>query len=182
MKFYVARHGETQWNALSKICGRTDIDLTEKGENQAHELGKRMKAEGKIPDVMVVSPMRRAQATAKAVLSELDKKDIEFITDDRLIEMNYGTYEGKDRNLQGFLENKGNFAMKYPEGESQMMVAARVYTLIDELKEKYHGKTVMLVCHGGVCRVIHTYFHDMDNKEFLKWSATNCCLTEYETD
>ncbi len=182
MKLYVARHGETEWNSLDKICGRTDLNLTEKGICQAHDLGKRMREENKIPDVIIVSPMKRAQQTARAVLEELPKKDIEFFTDERLIEMDYGIYEGMPRLTEGFLENKGNFAVKYPNGESQLMAAARVYPLIDEIKAKYKDKTVMLVCHGGICRIIHTYFNNLPNSEFLKWSATNCCLSEYETD
>lgn len=93
MKLYVARHGETEWNSLDKICGRTDLNLTEKGISQAHELGKRMREESKIPDIIIVSPMKRAQQTARAVLEELPKKDIEFLTDERLIEMDYGIYE-----------------------------------------------------------------------------------------
>ena len=39
MIFYVARHGETEWNALDKVCGRTDIPLTEKGMEQAKAMG-----------------------------------------------------------------------------------------------------------------------------------------------
>ncbi len=182
MKLYAARHGETEWNSLDKICGRTDLNLTEKGINQAHDLGKRMARENKIPDVMVVSPMKRAQQTARAVLEELPKKDIIYLTDQRLIEMNYGIYEGMPRLTEGFLENKGNLAVKYPGGESQLMAAARVYPLIDELKEKYPDKTVMLVCHGGICRIIHTYFQNLSNADFLKWTAKNCSLSEYETE
>ena len=40
MKIYAARHGETEWNRLNKVCGRTDLDLTEKGEAQLLEYRK----------------------------------------------------------------------------------------------------------------------------------------------
>ena len=40
MKLYVTRHGETTWNAANKVCGRTDVDLTEKGREQARALGE----------------------------------------------------------------------------------------------------------------------------------------------
>ena len=43
MKFYVTRHGEAVWNVDNKICGRTDVELTEKGYAQAEELAERVK-------------------------------------------------------------------------------------------------------------------------------------------
>ena len=58
MKIYAARHGETEWNALNKVCGRTDIDLTANGIEQARKLA--LKAEGKGITVIISSPMIRA--------------------------------------------------------------------------------------------------------------------------
>ena len=51
---------------------------------------------------------------------------------------------------------------------------------IEEIKEKYSDKTVLLVCHGGVCRVLRTYFVDMTNDEFFHYSPGNCDMQEYE--
>ena len=59
------------------------------------------------------------------------------VIDDRLIEQDYGIYEGVDRQNPDFLANKRNFAFRYPNGKSMMQVAARVYPLLEELKEKY---------------------------------------------
>ena len=174
MKIYFTRHGETQWNALNKICGLTDIDLTERGVMQAKELAEKL-ADKKI-DIIIASPMKRAQQTAKIVA---EKCPAPIMTDERLIEQNYGIYEGEDRKCEGFLNNKRNFAYKYPQGESMMQVAARVYHLIDEIKEKYAGKTVLCVCHGGVCRVANTYFRDVTNDEYFHYSLENCGLEEY---
>lgn len=175
MKIYFTRHGQTEWNALNKICGLTDINLTETGILQAKELAE--KVADKNIDLIIASPMKRAQATAKIVA---EKCNIPIQTDDRLIEQNYGIYEGEDRKNAGFLNNKRNFAYRYPEGESMMQVAARVYSLIDEVKEKYTDKTILFVCHGGVCRVANTYFKDMTNDEFFQYSLENCGLEEYE--
>ena len=175
MKIYFTRHGETEWNALNKICGLTDIDLTEKGIEQAKELADKL-ADKKI-DLMIASPMKRAQATAKIIA---EKCNVPILIDARLTEQNYGIYEGEDRKCDGFLNNKRHFAYKYPQGESMMQVAARVYSLIDEIKEKYTDKTVLCVCHGGVCRVANTYFKDMTNDEYFNYSLENCGLEEYE--
>ena len=92
MKLYVARHGETQWNAENKICGRTDIPLNERGMEQAKLLAERM-ANEKV-DLIIASTMIRARQTAAAVS---DKMCIPVLTDSRFIEQNFGIYEGKDR-------------------------------------------------------------------------------------
>lgn len=178
MKFYVARHGQTEWNALNKICGRTDIPLTEVGEEQARAMGAKLK--GKKIDLVVVSPMIRAQQTARIAAQEAGIPESIMVTDERLIEQDYGIYEGMDRLTEGFLNNKKNFACKYPGGESQLLVAQRTYNLIDELRKLHPDKNILLVCHGGVCRVINTYFNDIKNEDFARWGAANSSFIEYE--
>jgi len=175
MMVYVARHGQTQWNLEDKVCGRTDLPLTELGLSQAELLAERTK-ELKI-DLIISSPMLRARQTAvpTAALHKLP-----VLVDDRLIEQNYGIYEGVSRFDEGFLSNKRHFAYRYPGGESMMDVAHRVYGLLEEIKEKYAGKNILLVCHGGVCRVIRTYFEDMTNDEYFHYSEENAAIREYE--
>ena len=175
MKLYVTRHGETTWNALNKVCGLTDVPLTENGIAQAKALGEKL-ANEKI-DVILASPLSRAQITASYVA---ERCSLPVITEDRLIEQIYGIYEGVDRYHEGFLSNKRCFAFRYPGGESMMDVAARTYTLIEEIREKYAGKNVLFVCHGGVCRVIKTYFCDMTNDEFFYYGQSNCGYEVYE--
>ena len=173
--FFVTRHGETEWNVLNKVCGRTEVELTDKGTRQAAELADRL-SDKKI-DVIIVSPMKRAVETGRIIAERCGISDFEV--DDRLIEQDYGIYEGVDRKDQGFLGNKRNFAFRYPGGESMMQVAYRTYGLIEELRERFEGKNVLIVCHGGVCRVINTYFRDMSNEEFFYYSLENCGLEEY---
>lgn len=175
MKLYVARHGETEWNALNKICGRTDIPLTERGLEQAKLLAANMT--DKQLDVIIASPMIRAQQTAAAVSEVID---VPVLTDERLIEQNFGDFEGLDRGTPEYLANKRQFAYRYPGGESQMDVAYRVYGLIEELKGKYPDKNVLLVCHGGVCRSVRTYFVDMTNDEYFLYSEENAASKVYE--
>lgn len=174
MKLYVARHGQTLWNLEDKVCGRTDLPLTELGQDQAQLLAQRTK-ELKI-DLIISSPMLRARQTAAPAA---EQHGLEVLTDDRLIEQNYGIYEGVSRFDDGFLGNKRHFAYRYPGGESMMDVAYRVYSLLEEIKGKYTGKNVLLVCHGGVCRVIRTYFEDMTNDEYFHYSEENAAVREY---
>ena len=175
MKLYVARHGQTQWNLMNKVCGRTDLPLTELGMEQAEALALRTK---ELPiDRIVCSPMLRARQTAAPTARELG---LPIQVDDRLIEQDYGIYEGVSRFDEGFLGNKRHFAFRYPGGESMMDVAYRVYALLEELKRDTHSRGVLLVCHGGVCRVIRTYFEDMTNEEYFHYSEENGAVKEYE--
>lgn len=178
MKLYVARHGQTAWNAERRICGRTDLELTEEGKKQAVVLAEQVAGKG-IARILV-SPLRRAQQTARFIAEKLN---LLLETEPRLIEQCYGIYEGQDVKAEGFLYSKSQFARRYPGGgESMMQLAARLYPLIDEVRAAGGPGNVLFVCHGGVCRVIHTYFEDMTNEEFVRYSALNCQLEEYELD
>jgi len=175
MKIYSTRHGKTEWNKQNKVSGITDIDLSAEGREQARALSEKLTDKG--IDLIISSPMKRAYETA-CILNRVCRA--ELITDERLREQNYGIFEGVDRFSQEFLNNKRQFAYKYPGGESMMQLAYRVYGLLSEIKEKYADKTVLLVSHGGICRVINTYFHDMTNDEYFNYSQDNCSLMEYE--
>lgn len=175
MKIYIARHGQTEWNKLNKICGLTDDELTELGREQAGKLAESLK--DKNISVIVASPLKRALDTAGYVSGMIK---IPIITDERLIEQNYGDFEGTNRKGEEFLANKRNFAYRYPNGESMMQVAHRTYGLLDEIREKYAGNDVLLVCHGGVARVMRTYFLDMTNEEFFNYSMDNATYEVFE--
>lgn len=174
MIIYAARHGQTVWNEQNKVCGITDVDLTDNGREQAEALALEVKS--KEIGLIISSPLKRAVETGRIVA---DICNIPMEIDKRLTEQNYGIYEGVDRKNEDFLNNKRCFAYKYPNGESMMQVAYRVYGLLDEIIESYRDKNVLLICHGGVCRVINTYFKDMTNEEFFNFNLGNAELQEY---
>ena len=175
MVLYVARHGQTLWNAQNKVCGVTDIGLNETGIEQAEELAGIVN-NYKI-DIIVSSPLKRAVETSKIVAKH---NNISFYIEEFLIEQNYGIYEGVDRRNSQFLNNKRNFAYKYPDGESMMQVAYRVYGGIDKIRQEHQKKDILLITHGGVCRIIRTYFKDMTNDEFFNYTLENGRLEKYE--
>lgn len=175
MRVYVARHGQTAWNAENKICGTTDLPLNELGQAQARELAEKCGAYD--IDLIISSTMLRARQTAAAVA---EKYDLPVITDARLVEQNYGIYEGMDRQTPGFLANKRHFAYRYPEGESMLDVGHRIYSLLEAVKREHAGKNVLIVCHGGVMRLIRSYFEDMTNDEYYHYSEPNASVREFE--
>ncbi|MBP5430944.1 histidine phosphatase family protein [Ruminococcus sp.] len=179
MKIYSTRHGQTSYNRQEIILGTTDILLDSTGEKQAEELAKRINDLNSI-DIIISSPMKRALQTSKAIA---DKCGLDIITDERLREWDYGEYEGKSRFTEGFAENKVNFGVRMGKsGESLLQLTHRVYSALDDIIKNYSDKTVLIVSHGGVCRVIETYFNDMTTNIFSNWFMDNCGLIEYNKD
>ncbi len=177
MKLYVTRHGQTEWNALDCISGVTDISLTQKGIAQAEEMARKAKAYGDIRRI-IASPLKRAQMTAQIAAQALG---LPVQTDDRLREWNYGSYEGKSRLTPGFSETKAEFGCRMPDGgESVFQIVQRTYNLLDDIRRLYPDESILLVSHGGICRVIDTYFHDMTVEQFMHFFMGNCELRVYE--
>ena len=175
MKLYIARHGETAWNVLNKVSGRTDIPLTEKGLQQARELAKN--AVGKGIEVIIASPLLRARQTAQAVS---DAIGVPVEIDERLMELDFGIFEGEPRSTPEYVYTRTQFPTRFPGGESNFLLAHRVYSCLEDVKRNYDPKTVLLVCHGGVCRMVRSYFMDLTNDEYSSYFADNAELVEYE--
>ena len=166
---YFARHGETVWNVENKICGMTDSPLTEKGRQQARELGRKVRESGVRIDEILYSPLSRAADTAKAVAARCEP---------RLREQCFGRYEGTPRDGAEFRISKTHFADRYGDGESMMQLAQRIYNLLDELRQD-KDKTYLLVAHNGIARVVESYFHDMTNEDYAAAGIKNCEMVEY---
>ena len=115
--FYFIRHGQTVWNVANKICGATDIELTEKGHQQAIETGQEILRQGIHADEILYSPLMRAADTAKHI-SEIT--GIPARVEPRLIEQNFGKYESTARNGEEFQKAKQQFITRYDGGESML--------------------------------------------------------------
>jgi len=115
-KIVLIRHGESEWNKANLFTGWTDVDLSEKGNLEASEAGKRLKAEGFVFDEAFTSVLKRAIRTLWIVLDEMDLMHTPINHDWRLNERHYGA-------LQGL--NKAETAQKY--GEDQVLVWRRSF-------------------------------------------------------
>ena len=132
---YVVRHGETEWNAMNKVLGRTDMPLNDTGIQQAHEIASALKDLN--IEVFLCSPMIRARQTADVISGETG---IDYKVDERLIEQDFGSFEGVYRYDEAYQNAKREYFARYPGGESFFDLAARVFPLIKELE----GKDVVL--------------------------------------
>ena len=115
-KIVLLRHGESTWNNENRYTGWTDVDLTEKGVQQARAAGQLLKSEGYAFDLAFTSVLKRANKTLNIVLEELDSLWLPVEHSWRLNERHYG-------DLQGL--NKAETAAKF--GEQQVKVWRRSY-------------------------------------------------------
>ena len=175
--FYFVRHGQTVWNVENKICGATDIALTEYGHEQAIITGKKILEEGIQADEILYSPLVRAADTAKHI-SELT--GIPCRMEPRLIEQNFGKWESTPRDGLDFKKAKEFFACSHEGGEPTLRLAQRIYNLLDDIKAESDKKTYILVAHNGIARVVQSYFTDMTNEEYAALGVKNCEILRYD--
>src|SRR5215813_14956917 len=115
-KLVLIRHGESEWNKENRFTGWKDVDLSEKGREEAASAGKLLKEKGFTFDMAYTSVLRRAIRTLWIILDEMDLMWIPETKSWRLNERHYGA-------LQGL--NKAETAAKY--GEEQVQVWRRSY-------------------------------------------------------
>ena len=132
-KVVLLRHGESAWNKENRFTGWTDVDLTEKGINEASKAGKVLKENGFEFDIAFVSVLKRAMRTLWLALEEMDQLWIPWEKSWRLNERHYG-------GLQGL--NKAETAAKH--GEEQVLIWRRSYDVppppLDKNDDRYPGK------------------------------------------
>lgn len=114
LKLVLVRHGESQWNLENKFTGWTDVELSERGVNEAIEAGKVLKEKGYKFDLAYTSVLKRANDTLDLILKEMDEENIPIKRSWRLNERHYGA-------LQGL--NKAETAEKY--GAEQVLLWRR---------------------------------------------------------
>jgi 2,3-bisphosphoglycerate-dependent phosphoglycerate mutase len=132
-KLVLIRHGESQWNKENRFTGWKDVDLSEKGREEAKAAGQLLKTEGYVFDEAYTSVLKRAIRTMWIILDEMDLMWIPETKSWLLNERHYGA-------LQGL--NKTETAAQY--GEEQVLVWRRSYdvlpTLLEETDERWLGK------------------------------------------
>lgn len=131
-KLVLIRHGESQWNKENRFTGWKDVDLSDKGREEAKAAGRLLRAEGFTFDEAYTSVLKRAIRTLWSVLDEMDLMWIPQTTSWLLNERHYGGLQGLD---------KSETAAKY--GEDQVKIWRRSYDVppppLDESDERYLG-------------------------------------------
>lgn len=176
MEILLTRHGQTEWNLLKKVQGKADIELNEKGIEQANQTRETLKNE-KI-DLILCSPLKRAVQTAKIIN---EGRDIPMIIDERISERDFGEFEGMpntDFDYSGFWSYKQD--LKYEKAENIKEFFKRVYIFLDSIQDDYVGKRILIVAHGGISIPIKCYFDGIPNQDtLLPLALGNCEVAKY---
>jgi broad specificity phosphatase PhoE len=146
------RHGETAWSVERRHTGRTDLPLTPEGEDQARHASRLLDSHAFV--LVLASPLKRAQHTAE--LAGLRP----IVTDDRLVEWDYGAYEG--RTTAEIREDEGPdwsiWTASVPpgatKGESLQDVAARAESVLVRIRAALAEGDVAVVAHAHLLRIL----------------------------
>lgn len=137
----LVRHGETEWNRLQRVQGRTDIPLNDTGRQQARATALRLT--GEHFDAVVASPLSRAAETAQIIADGLRIGPVELVDD--LVERHYGEAEG----MTG-MDIEARWGGRLEAQESRVEVIDRVKPALLAIALRHPGQRVLVVSHGGV--------------------------------
>lgn len=139
----LARHGESDWNALRRVQGHTDRPLTARGHEQARALAEEL--DGEELDAVYASDLARALDTARAVA---DRRGLGVLPLPELREKHFGSWEGltddevNERHPEARLGHWG-------DGETPEELSARIFAALGRIAAAHPGGRVLVVTHGG---------------------------------
>src|SRR5438132_4782147 len=159
----LVRHGQSEWNLKNLFTGWKDVDLTEKGVEEARAAGRKLKAQGLSFDVAYTSALKRAQRTLDLILEEMGQTNIPIIRDQALNERDYGDLVGMNKDdarkkwgEEQVLIWRRSYDIAPPGGESLRDTAARVlpYYIQEILPRVMRGERVIVSAHGNSLRAL----------------------------
>ena len=172
---YIIRHGQTEKNRANVLQGRSDIPLNESGRQQAEEVKNQFIKAGIHFDLVYTSPLIRAVQTA-AIIAE----GIPQLKDDRLIEMDYGPYEGMDladpapEVLEFFRDFVHNPA---PNGmEPLQAIVVRLGSFLEEIREEAAEKNILISTHAIAMKGALEYLTPDSGGSYWSKFIGNCAV------
>ena len=176
---YIIRHGKTDWNALHKLQGKTDIPLNETGiemARQAHERYKDVHF-----DICYCSPLIRARQTADLLL---EGRDVPIVIDNRLEEMGFGIYEGEQEVFEKpecpvrelFFNPAGYKAVGGAESLEDLIKRTGEFLNEVAIPLVNEGKDVLIVGHGAMNSAIVGQIRHKPLEKFWEEGIENCKL------
>lgn len=186
MKLYIMRHGETAWNVEGRLQGQSDTELNENGVRLAKVTAEGLK---NIPfDLGISSPLRRAKHTAELVLAG---RNVPLTTDDRLMELSFGSWEGLGCRVNNFEIPSEHFNDFYRDpfhfrpagdGETIQEVCDRAEAFYHELtaKPELQDKTILIATHGCCMRALLRNVYEDKNDFWHGGVPYNCAVSIIE--
>jgi broad specificity phosphatase PhoE len=165
---YLARHGESDWNAANRFQGHSDRPLTDHGREQAKALADLVAAES--VEAIYASPLSRALETARIVAA---RTGLGVVVDEGLREVDTGSWSGlsraevRERYPEGF-QRWITGGAGWEDGESYEEMAERVLAAVNRIAAAHPGGRVLLVSHGGPIRAIQAASDGMAISEYRR--------------
>lgn len=165
---YLARHGESDWNAANRFQGHSDRPLTDLGREQARALADLVAGEN--VEAIYASPLSRALETARIVAA---RTGLAVVEDEGLREVDTGSWSGlsraevQERYPEGF-ERWTSGGAGWEDGESYEEMAERVLAGVNRIAAAHPGGRVLLVSHGGPIRAIQAAAEGMAINEYRR--------------
>lgn len=168
------RHGQSEWNAKDVWTGIVDVDLTEKGREEARAAAEVIKDINF--QIAFTSPLKRSKET----LQEIEKVfgvSLPKVTSEAITERDYGDYTGKNKwqvkkqiGDEKFLKLRRSWNYPVPNGESLKDVYGRVVSYYKEhiLPQLKNGKNVLVSAHGNSLRALVKYLDNISNEDVAR--------------
>lgn len=190
-KLILLRHGQSLWNLENRFTGWVDIELTEAGQKEAEEAGKKIKLAGIHLDEAFTSVLKRAIDTLTICLHAAGQEGLPTSQDQALNERHYGDLQGLDKaetaakfgDAQVKLWRR-SFDVQPPNGESLKDTAARTlpYFYDKILPEVKAGRNIIISAHGNSLRAIVMKLDDLDEVAILELNIPNGVPIVYDID
>jgi len=173
----LVRHGESDWNKKNLFTGWRDVDLTEQGVKEAHDAGRKLKAQGLKFDVAFTSVLVRAQRTLDIMLEELGQTKLPVFKNQALNERDYGDLVGlnKDDARKKWGEEqvliwRRSYDVSPPGGESLKDTLARTlpYYVQEILPCVLRGQRTLVSAHGNSLRALIMVLERLSPEGILK--------------
>jgi broad specificity phosphatase PhoE len=164
-RLLLLRHGETEWSKSGRHTGRTELDLTETGREQAKLAADALSVLTLDNPLVVSSPRRRAQVTAELAGLKVDE------VSPLLAEWDYGEYEGlTTKQIRQTVPDWLVWTHGCPGGESLQQVSDRADKAIAFALEQMESRDVLFVGHGHFSRALVTRWVEMEISEGIRFA------------
>lgn len=188
-KLVIVRHGQSEWNALGKWTGTTDVHLTPAGIKESAKIGRLCK--DIIFDYAYISQQVRTKETIEAFMNGAQQLNLRMESSGALNERDYGIYTGMRKNdikkiigEEAYTELRRSWDGPVEGGESLKDVYERTipFYLRIILPRLRHGQNIVVVAHGNSIRSLIKYIEDISDSEIGEMEMIQGCALVYEVD